>query len=192
MLPSCAQPRAQEAQPLTVIKVPLLKNRVRTFKRWCPLICYAVGRAKGVCIGRAQHGGDMRRRPEIEGSLTAVTVSVQAGVEPSIWCAHVPEHPFDSLFDNGAVEWFAVTQPSFGIKADELPVVVEHFLEMRNAPLAVDAVTGEAPADLVKNPPLSHGIQSRHDHVVDAACEAIVAGLGLRTANFEEEVQERT
>jgi hypothetical protein len=51
----------------------------------------------------------------------------------------------------------------------EQRVVVEHLLEVRDGPLRIDAVAGEAAADLIEDPAAGHRAQRLQRHAVLAA-----------------------
>ena len=79
-----------------------------------------------------------------------IGIGIERGGEQSVGGAHLTEHPVHGLDADVDVERIAVAGPGFGVGAEQLGVVIQHFLEVRDGPVAVDAVAVEAAADLVE------------------------------------------
>ncbi len=149
----------------------------------------AVAGAEGVGIF-AQRGDDLRARPKIEralflvlvrfvggrrGELRRQAVGVLRGGEPAVGPAQVALQVRDGPVQGALELRVARDEHGVGEILKQLGVVVQHLLEVRDAPLRVGRVAGEAAADLVEDPAARHGAQAldRHGASVD------VAGAGM-------------
>ena len=78
---------------------------------------------------------------------------------------HLQHHVRQRLFDDLLEQRIACGLPCMEVERDELCVVVEHLLEVRDEPERVDRVTSEAAADLVIDAAAGHLLQGCGDHV---------------------------
>ena len=108
-------------------------------------------------------------RPEIEGPLglwrigsrrlRGQAVGVLRGIEGPLRARHVPTHVLDGVL--GHLQQRAGPGRLSRLQAgqDELRLVVEHLLEVRNPPRGVDRVAVKAAADVIAHPPARHRLQ---------------------------------
>ena len=104
---------------------------------------------------------------------------------------HVGEHPVRGRC-GAAKQLFAGREMRLCVHREQWAVVVQHFLEMRNLPVAVDRVAAEATADMIVDAAFGHARQGqrRHEQRVDVrfivcavprqcrSSRSIVAGWG--------------
>jgi AcrR family transcriptional regulator len=121
----------------------------------------------------AEFGGELGGRPCVVGAFDAaaaavVTVGVQRGGETALGCAEFGDHEVRGLQGDPAGEVGAGGPPQVRVRAGEQGVVVEHLLEVRDHPLPVDAVAGEAAGQLVVDPAAGHRLAGVADHLEGA------------------------
>ena len=124
---------------------------------------HAVGRAEG---GRvlAQDRFDLRRRPDEIAALFALAVRVLAGEEGTARSRHLAAEVSDRLGDRPDEIAGSVASPRhLGVEREELPLVVEHLLEVGDRPIRVGAVAMEASAELVEEPAARHLVPGRRE-----------------------------
>ncbi len=132
------------------------------------LLRHAVAGHGQLRVGLAQHLTQLPRRPYVVRALDVLArgrvlaVGVERGGEPALVRAQFADHELRGLQGDAPGEIGAGGAPQVGVRAAEQGVVVQHLLEVRHDPLAVDGVAGEAAAELV----------------VDAAARHPLAGLG--------------
>jgi len=110
-----------------------------------------------------QRVADLRGCPQGEAALLALGIGVE-GRRERVAVAHLPLHPAADPQGDGAVAGRAGGEGEVGVQLEELPVVIEHLLEVREAPSRVGGVAGEAAAELVVDPPVRHGRQGDLHH----------------------------
>ena len=116
---------------------------------------------------------DLGRRPRVEQALVAVAVgSGRVGVlgrrEPAGVLAQVAQHVLDGLGDDLAPARLIEGDGGVGVDPHQQRLVVEHLLEVRHEPLAIDRVAGEAAADVVVHPAGRHRVERRRDDLAQA------------------------
>ena len=84
-------------------------------------------------------------------------------MERAVGRAHLAHEPADDVARDVAERGFAGRARRIGIQRQQRRVVVQHLLEVRDRPLAVDAVTAEAAAELVVNAAVRHFRERRGD-----------------------------
>ena len=72
----------------------------------------------------------------------------------------------------------AARLPGIGIESEQRAVVVEHFLEMRDLPALVHAVTAEAATELIMDAAFGHADQGRQGGVAGNVIFPAVAAIG--------------
>src|SRR5207237_3851648 len=105
---------------------------------------------------RRQQRADFVGRPHIELAFFAFAVSVEARPERAIGRTHLAYEEADDCACNVAERGLARCTAQIGIKREQRTVVVEHFLEVRNRPLSVDAVAAETAAEMIINAACGH------------------------------------
>src|SRR5437879_4115681 len=86
---------------------------------------------------------DLGLAPDVELALLMLAVGVQAAAETTFGGDHLAGYPVDRLGDALGVERAARLLPDQRHQGDQLGVVVEHLLEMRDEPARIDRVARE-------------------------------------------------
>ena len=94
--------------------------------------------AHGAVLG-TEHLGQLRRRPDVVGALRALGVGVQRGREPALRRLQLTEQEVGDALGGPDAD----VGPPLGVHAEQQRVVVEHLLEVRHHPVAVDGVARE-------------------------------------------------
>ena len=100
-------------------------------------------------------------RPREGQPLDAVRVRVLRRGEAALGQPQLAEHVVERLLGHAPVALVAGHDPGVEIRRGEQRVVVEHLLEVRDEPLAVDRVPVEAAADEVVHPARGHRVEGR-------------------------------
>ena len=108
----------------------------------------------------AEHLDQLVRCPDVERALGALGVRVEGGGEAALGCPELPEQEVGDALGRPDPH---VGAPG-GVDAQQLGVVVEHLLEVRHHPVGIDAVAGEAAAELVVDPATGHRLQRPGRH----------------------------
>ena len=95
-------------------------------------------------------------RPDVELALDALGVGVERGGEAALLLAQLGERPVERLAAHALEQRLARDLPRVQVGAGQQRVVVEHLLEVRDEPGAVDRVAREAAADLVVHAAAGH------------------------------------
>ncbi len=128
----------------------------------------------------AEHLAQLLRRPHVVGALhmppgAVVAVGVQRGGEAALRCAQFADHEVGRLQRHPARELRAGGPPQVGVDPAQQGVVVEHLLEVRDHPVAVHGVAGEAAAELVVDAAARHPLAGVRRHLQ----RALRAGAGV-------------
>ncbi len=110
--------------------------------------------------------------------LHALAVRVGGRVEPALGGPHVGFEVGRALLDHAAGEVLTGegrADARVGVEPEQKPVVVEHFLEVGDLPARVDAVAGEAAAQMVVHAPAPHALER-----VPQRRRGVGFGVGLR------------
>ncbi len=115
----------------------------------------------GVECGRpllAEYAGNFVGLPDVELSLFAFAVGVQARVEAAVRGAHLPPEKVDGFSDRPDQRPVAATAAAPGLRVDpqQLTLVVEHLFEVGNAPMRVDRVAVKPASDVVVDAAAGH------------------------------------
>ncbi len=113
----------------------------------------------------ASHLRQLLERPHEELALHALGVGVLRGEEPAVSMAQVAQQVGGRPAHHLAVPLGAGDLPRPRVQADELRVVVEHLLEMRDQPAMIRRVAVEAAAELVEDPAGRHPVQRELHHL---------------------------
>ena len=103
--------------------------------------------------------------PDIELALVALGVRIQCRVIAARRMRHVAQHPVGRFPGDAAEKLVASGHCSLRAHRKQLPVVVQHLLEVRDHPIRVHRVTAEAAAELVVEAALGHARQRERGHV---------------------------
>ena len=105
---------------------------------------------------RPEHLGQLLRGPRVGQALDALGVGVQGRGERALGGAEVAEHEGGCLQRDPAREGRSCGAVQVRVDPQQLGVVVEHLLEVRDHPVGVDGVAREAAAELVVHPAARH------------------------------------
>ena len=98
---------------------------------------------------RRQQRIELRRRPDVELAFLVLRVRVERAVEAAVRRLHAADDPVRGLDSDAAIERHDGGRERLRIERQQRCVVVQHLLEMRDRPFAIDAVTKEPAAELV-------------------------------------------
>ncbi|MBS1270597.1 MAG: hypothetical protein MAG794_01554 [Gammaproteobacteria bacterium] len=107
----------------------------------------------------AQNIFDLRALPAVAGALHAADLRVLCGIKSALRGHHVSGQIPGDILGRIPVEHFVRGLERFGIKLQELGIVIQHLFEMRYRPVAVRAVAMESAADMVVDPAVRHRVQ---------------------------------
>ncbi len=124
-------------------------------------------------LGREQRL-DLVAAPDVEPAFVSFGVGIDARVEPAFRRAHLAQHPVRRVTRRPQEQRFAGGERRPRKHRQQLPVVVQHLLEMRNAPRGVDRITRKAAAQLVVDAALGHAGQGERGHV-----QRLQVGVGV-------------
>ena len=93
------------------------------------------------------------------------TVGILGGIESSARIREVAEDVLQRVGCDLDVHRLTRQLSRLDIGQHELGLVVEHLLEVRHPPLAVDGVAMESPADMIPHAAERHGSQRRKDDI---------------------------
>src|SRR5262249_15011332 len=138
-------------------------SRKRLHHPKMPLLAFEVGcavqsviRLDGRVLFGREHLAYLGRRPDVELSFLVLGVSVERRVKAALRGLHLAHHPLHGLPYHALERRLPGDQPRIAVESEQRRVVVEHLLEVRDAQILVDAVAGEAAADVVINAPFRH------------------------------------
>ena len=109
-----------------------------------------------VCVVGACGGAEVFERPAMEFTFVAFAVGVFCGIPAAVLVGHVALDVAGDAAGGVHEGGVAASESGVEVEFEELGVVVEHFFEMRDEPLGVDGVTGEAAADVVADAACGH------------------------------------
>ena len=107
---------------------------------------------------------DLGWRPDVELPFLALGICVERRVEAASGILHIAQHPGGRFARDASVQRLACRRMRFAIEREQRGIVVEHFLEVRYAPIAIDGVAKETTSELVVEPAFGHGSQRASDH----------------------------
>ncbi len=135
------------------------------------LLAYAVGIGKEREVGFAERGTQLVRLPNVEGPFLGLGLGIQGGVERPVRAGHLAQNELQQPLGDELVVGVPGQGVRLGVDRGELPVVVEHLLEVRDAPVAVGAVAMKAAADVVADAAGRHAVER-----LDQQPPGVVAG----------------
>ena len=105
------------------------------------------------------------RLPDEELALYTFAIRVLRGVEAAIICVvHLTENVVERLDGDVAIERFLGGLMCLKIGDDELGIVVQHLLKVRDKPVCIGGVSVETAAELVIHTTACHLLQREFDH----------------------------
>ena len=129
-----------------------------------PALGHPVHRAADPCVLLAEDGVQLGARPDKELALDALAVGVLGAVEAALTVEHLALEVVERLAHDPLEGRVAAELVAVQVDAGELRVVVEHLLEVRDQPLAIDAVARKAATELVVHAAGGHRAQRRKHH----------------------------
>ena len=140
------------------------------------VIADIIGAAKEVGIVSAQHRADFSFGPDVELALDTFAVGVEAGRECAALGAHFAPDPGDDIGGGSAEDIFSGLRESEGEEVEQLGIVVEHFLEMRDQPSLVNRIAGKAATQMVMDAARPDASERQQHEVVETRFAHPVAG----------------
>ena len=129
-----------------------------------------VGDAPARCRERAvggvgEDGGDLLRRPDEGQPLVPLRVGVLRRGQAALGQQQLALQVAERRLHDVAVARVARRHVAGQVRAGQERVVVEHLLEVRHEPDAVDGVAVEAPAELVVDAAVGHAVERDQGHL---------------------------
>ena len=113
---------------------------------------------------RAEHAVELGRRPNVELAFLVLRIGVERRVVAAARVLHVAHDPVGRRARHARVARRARRGIRVGVDGEQLGVVVEHLLEVRDRPEPVDAVAEEAAAQVIVEAALRHAVERMRDH----------------------------
>src|SRR5664279_3435816 len=76
--------------------------------------------------------------PEVEPALVALGIGVQTGIQCAVAIAELAQHPLGDIARGIGEQTLTGRRGAFRVQTQQLRVVVQHFLEMRELPALID------------------------------------------------------
>src|SRR6266404_583960 len=95
---------------------------------------------KILAVSRTKDRVDLGTRPDIEFTFLALRIGVERGTKSAFRCGHLADQPIESLLGTLQKQLLAAASVGEGEQFQNLGVVVEHFLKMRDQPFFIDGV----------------------------------------------------
>ncbi len=103
-------------------------------------------------------------RSRVACALWRQAVGVLGGIETAFRAGEIAHDIHERVLGNRGIEVLAGGLGRFEIREHQLRLVVEHLLEMRNAPLRVHGIAVKAAADMIAHPAERHRAQRVRRH----------------------------
>jgi len=127
-------------------------------------------------IVRPEDFCNLGERPDIELALLAFGIGIERGAERAIGRRHLAREPGHGLLRARAIKRFAGALIRKRQELQELGIVVEHLLEVRDQPALVDRVAREAAAEMVIDAALRDALKRQLDRVEIARLAGALPG----------------
>jgi hypothetical protein len=121
----------------------------------------------------AERRVDLLAIPHVVLAFVALRVRVEARVISALRRLHLAQHPAGGLARHARIQRIAAGERGLCVDGEQLGVVVQHFLEVRDHPVLVHRVAAETPAELIVDAALGHAAQGERRHV-----QRLQIGLG--------------
>ena len=108
---------------------------------------------------RCEDGADLVGRPHVELSFDTFGVRVLGGVEAAVRMPQIAQDVADRLVQHLPVDRRRCDLRGVQVDPREQRLVIEHLLEVRHEPDAVDGIAREAAAEVVVHPARRHGAE---------------------------------
>ena len=113
----------------------------------------------------AEQSVDFGFQPDVKFPLLMLAVGIEAACEAAFPGHHLAADPSERLIDPLSIQRALRLLPNHGQQIDELGVVIEHLLEMRDEPARIGRVAGEPAAEMIVNAALGHRVERLHDRI---------------------------
>ena len=111
-----------------------------------------------------QEGGRFFGRPHVVAAFLAFGVRVSRRVEAAVRRHHVVQHPVRGLVRDGLEQGLAGREEGLRVQGQQGTIVVQHFFEVRDLPVAIDRIAAETSAQVVVDAALRHARECQRDH----------------------------
>ena len=135
-----------------------------------------VGAAEHRRVLGPQHLLDVDRGPDVELAFLALGVGVLGRVQPARGALHLALEPGHGLLDHLPVARLAGHGEGVAVDRQQLAVVVQHLLEVRHAPLAIDGVAREAAAQVIVDAAGGHALALQQERLARRGAERQAPG----------------
>ena len=115
------------------------------------------------CIG-AKQALQFGQLPAIEFTLFCIGFRIDSRIKTSLLIAHFSQNKIKQFLCNAAIRCISGERIGFGIDRGKLPVVVKHFLKMRNIPESIDTVAVKSATHMIADATLRHFIECEDKH----------------------------
>src|SRR5262245_61657227 len=104
-------------------------------------------------------------------------VGIFCRVEPAVWIRKVATDVLERVDRYMREKLITGDLSRLEIREHQLPLVVEHLLEMRHAPLAVHGIAMEPAAEMIAHPAERHRAEGHEHHIARfaRACSSMLA-----------------
>ena len=144
-------------------------------------------RQDGVFLG-AEQGFHLGPIPGVEAAFLALGVGIERSVKAAAGRAHLAQRPLAGGVQHGVEARAGGDLRRLRVQAQQLAVVGEHFLEVRDAPFRIDRVTAKAAAQMVVDAAAGHLFerQQRHAQRLFIAAAGVFAQAALDQRRLRE------
>src|SRR5258708_10657487 len=97
-------------------------------------------------ISRTKNSVDLGARPDIEFTFLALGIGVERGTKCAFRRGHLADQPIEGLLGALQEQLLAAASVGEGEQFQNLGVVVEHFLKMRDQPFFIDGGASQTSA----------------------------------------------
>ena len=129
---------------------------------------------------RFQRRSRLLRRPHVVRTLARVHFGILRTQEPAALAHHLADHVLAGAPRRFRMERVAPAPECIGIQRGQLPVVIEHLLEVRHRPRGIHGVAVEPAAHLVEEAARGHRIERPAHHLLHRRAARIHQEAGVR------------
>src|SRR5258708_30136695 len=101
---------------------------------------HVIAIGKIFAVSRTKNSVDLSARPDIEFTFLALGIGIERGTECAVRRGHLADQPIEGLLGTLQKQFVAVASVGKREQFQNLGVVVEHFLKMRDQPFFIDGV----------------------------------------------------
>ena len=141
----------------------------------------------GVFLG-AEQGLHLGAVPGVEAAFLALGIGIQRGVKAAARRAHLAQRPLAGGVQHGVETRAGGDLRRLRVQAQQLAVVGQHFLEVRDVPFGIDRVAAKAAAQMVVDAAAGHLFerQQRHAQRLFVAAAGVFAQAALDQRRLRE------